>query len=80
MGLLGLISNHLVSLYIVSHGYGLVYVIGVCIVGYDGYYAKGIALRLIAISWLCFISSLFMLIGENHEGYALHVLSVITGQ
>jgi hypothetical protein len=54
MGLLGLISNHLVSLHIVSLGYGLFYTIGVCVVGYDGYYAKGLALRLISISWLCF--------------------------
>jgi len=53
-GLLGLISNLLVSLYIVSHGYGLVYTIGVCVSGYDRYDAKGLALRLIAILWLCF--------------------------
>jgi hypothetical protein len=56
--LLGLISNHLVSLYIVSLGYGLIYTIGVCIVGYDGHYAKGIALSLLAISWLCFYISI----------------------
>jgi hypothetical protein len=58
MGLLGLISNHLVSLHIVSPGYGLIYTIGVCVVGYDGYYAKGLALRLIAISWLYFYISI----------------------
>jgi hypothetical protein len=57
-GLLGLISNLLVSLYIVSPGYGLVYTIGVCIFGYDGYDAKGISLRLIAISWLYFYISI----------------------
>jgi hypothetical protein len=51
-----------------------------CTVGYDGYYAKGLALGLVSISWLCFISTLFGLIGENHEGYALRVLGVITGQ
>jgi hypothetical protein len=54
MGLLGLISNHLVSLRIVSPGHGLVYTIGICVVVYDGYYSKGIALRLIVISWFCF--------------------------
>ena len=53
MGLLGLISNHLVSLCIVSPGYGLVRAIDVCAVGYDSYYAKGLALRLIDFSWLC---------------------------
>jgi hypothetical protein len=47
MGLLGLISNHLVSLCIISPVYGLVYAIDVCTVGYDGYYSKGISLRLI---------------------------------
>jgi hypothetical protein len=47
MGLLRLISNHLVSLHIVSTSCRLVYVIGVCAVGYDGYYAKGLALGLI---------------------------------
>jgi hypothetical protein len=67
-------------LHIVSPGYGLVYTIGVCVVGYDGYYAKGLALRLISISWLCFISALLGLIGENCEGYALHVLGVIIGR
>jgi hypothetical protein len=40
MGLLGLILNHLGSLCII-------YAIDVCAVGYDGYYAKGISLRLI---------------------------------
>jgi hypothetical protein len=54
MGLLGLILNHLVSLHIVSPGCGLIYVIGVCAVGYDGYYAKRLALGLVSISWLCF--------------------------
>jgi hypothetical protein len=53
------------------------YTIGVCVFGYDGYYAKGLALRLIAISWLYFISTLLGLIGENREGYALRVLGVI---
>jgi hypothetical protein len=57
--------NHLVSLYIVSPGYGFVYTIDVCVVGYDGYYAKGLALRLISISWLCFISALPGLIGKT---------------
>jgi hypothetical protein len=41
MGLLGL--NHLVSLRIVSPGYGFVHATDVCAVGYDGCYAKGIA-------------------------------------
>jgi hypothetical protein len=41
MGLLGL--KHLVSLRIVSLGYGFIHVTDVCIVGYDGCYAKGIA-------------------------------------
>jgi hypothetical protein len=54
MGLLGLISNHLVSLHIISPRYGLVYTIGVYVVGYDGYYGKGISLRMIFISWLYF--------------------------
>jgi hypothetical protein len=48
MGLLCLISNHLVSLHIVSPGCGIVYVISVCAVGYDGYYSKGLALGLIS--------------------------------
>jgi hypothetical protein len=77
MELLGLISNHLVSLYIISPEYGLVYTIGVCIFGYDGYYAKVLALRLISISWLHFISSLLGLIGENREGDGLRVMGVI---
>jgi hypothetical protein len=76
-GVVGFDLNHLVSLYIVSPGYGLVYTIGVCVFGYDGYYAKGLALRLISISWLFFISALLGLIGENREGYALCVLGVI---
>jgi hypothetical protein len=38
--------------------YGLVYVIGVCTVGYDGYYAKRLALGLVSISWLCFYISI----------------------
>jgi hypothetical protein len=58
MGLLGLISNHLVSLYIVSPGYGLVYTIGVCVFGYDGYYAKGISLRLIVYFMALFYISI----------------------
>jgi hypothetical protein len=41
--------------------------------------AKGLALRLIAISWLCFISTLPWLIGENREGYALRVLVLFIG-
>jgi hypothetical protein len=80
MGLLGLISNHLVSLYIISPGYGLVHTIDVCVFGYDGYYAKGLALRLISISWLCFYISITWVDWENHEGYALCVLGVIIGQ
>jgi hypothetical protein len=43
MGLWGLISNHIMSLHIVSPGYGLVHAIDVHAVGYDGYYAKGLA-------------------------------------
>jgi hypothetical protein len=39
--LLGL--NHLVSLCIVSPGYGFAHAIDGCAVGYDGYYAKGLA-------------------------------------
>jgi hypothetical protein len=54
MGLLGLISNHRVSLHIVSPRHGLVYAIGVYVVGYDGYYSKGISLGLIVISWFFF--------------------------
>jgi hypothetical protein len=50
MGLLGL--NHLVSLRIVSPGYGFAHAIDGCTMSYDGYYAKGIALRLISISWI----------------------------
>jgi hypothetical protein len=41
MGLLGL--KHLVSLRIVSLGYGFVHVTDVCEMGYDGFYAKGLA-------------------------------------
>jgi hypothetical protein len=51
MGLL--VLNHLVSLRIVSPGYGFAHAIDGCVVGYDGYYAKGLSLKLIAISWLC---------------------------
>jgi hypothetical protein len=41
MGLLGL--KHLVPLRIISLGYEFVHVTGVFTVGYDGFYAKGIA-------------------------------------
>jgi hypothetical protein len=49
MGLLGLISNHLVSLHIVLQTYGLVYAIGFYAIGCGGYYAKMLALGLVAI-------------------------------
>jgi len=65
MGLLGLILNHLVSLLIVSSGYGFIYAIDVCTIGYDGYYDKGLDLRLISISWTYFISTFFGLIGKT---------------
>jgi hypothetical protein len=47
--LLGLISNHLVSLYIVSPGYGIIILL-VSADLVDGYDAKGLVLRLISIS------------------------------
>jgi hypothetical protein len=54
------------------------YTIGVCVFGYDGYYAKGLALRLIGYFMALFLYQHYLrLIGENHEGYALRVLGVI---
>jgi hypothetical protein len=76
MGLLGLISNHPVSLHIVSPGYEHVHAIYVCVVVYDGHYAKGLALRLIAILWLYFMTTVLGLIGDNREGHAMRVLGV----
>jgi hypothetical protein len=78
MGLLGLISSHLGSLHIISPRYGLVYAIGFYAVGCSGYYAEMLALGLVAISWLCFISALFGLIGKTTR--VMGVLIVITGQ
>jgi hypothetical protein len=48
-----LVLNHLVSLRIVSPGYGFDHAIDGCAVGYDVYYAKELSLSLISISWLC---------------------------
>jgi len=44
--------NHLWSLHLFLHlVVGLFYVIGICTVGYGGYYAKRIALGLVYITW-----------------------------
>jgi hypothetical protein len=75
MGLLGLISNHLVSFHIVSPGYGIVYTIGFYIIVLGGYYAKILALGLVVISWICFYIGITQVDWENHEGYALCVIS-----
>jgi hypothetical protein len=64
---------------IVSPGYGLVHVVDVRALGYDGYYAKGLALRLIAFMALFYLN-IFWVDWENHEGYTLRVLGVITDQ
>jgi hypothetical protein len=44
---------------------GSFYVIGVCAVGYDGYYAKRLDLGLVVISWICFYIIIIQLIGKN---------------
>ena len=64
------------SLHIISPGYEHVHAIYVCVVVYDGHYAKGLALRLIAISWLCFMTTVLGLIRDNCEGHAMRVLGV----
>jgi hypothetical protein len=53
MGLLCLILNHLGSLLSFLPGCGLLYVIGVCTVGYGGYYAKRVALGLVVKETIC---------------------------
>jgi hypothetical protein len=75
--LLRLILNHRGSLLSFSPGRGFVYDCGFCTVGLGGYYAKMMALGLVVISWLYFYISIIQVDWENHEGYALCVLSVI---
>jgi hypothetical protein len=80
MGLLCLILKHLVSLHIVSPCCSFTYVIGVCVMGYDGYYSKRLSLGLVSISWLCFYQHYSVFFWGNHEGYAMRVLGATIGQ
>jgi hypothetical protein len=69
--------NHLGSLLSFSPGRGSCMIVVSAQIGLGGYYAKMIALGLVVISWLCFYIIIMQVDWENHEGYALHVLSVI---
>jgi hypothetical protein len=80
MGLLCLILNHLGSLLSFLPGRGLLYDFGFCTVGYGGYYAKMLALGLVAITWLCIFTSIIHFFGKTTRVIPMRVLGVITGQ
>jgi hypothetical protein len=77
MGLLGLISNHLVSLHIVSPGYGLVYDYWFLHSWLWWLLCQDACFRVDCYFMALFYISIIRVDWENHEGYALRVLGVI---
>jgi hypothetical protein len=80
MWLLCFILNHLGSLLSFTPGRGIVYDFGFCTVGYGGYYAKMLALALVAITWLCIFTNIILVFGKNTKVIPMRVLEIITGQ
>jgi hypothetical protein len=75
MGLLCKFLTTFGELHIIFHlVLGLFYVIGLCTVGYGGYYVKRLSLGLVAITLSLHLYYHYSVFGENHEGYA-HVCS-----